>query len=123
MNKLIYVLGAVVVGGFGVLGVMRMIEVQTPYLTLVSQVRSIKDRPVRFAGTIVQGGTFYRENADELVFHLRDTAGETIRVRYTGLKPPGFDSANGAVVRGSCYQQDFIATQIVLSDSSDRARD
>ena len=123
MSKWIYVLGAVIVGGFAVLGMMRMIEVQTPYVTLVAQARSITDRPVRFAGSIVRGATVYDDGTDELVFRLRDGAGDTITVRYTGVKPPGFDDATAVVVRGRCYRNDFIATQVVPARSTERPAD
>ena len=115
MNKWIYVMGAVLIAGFAALGMMRMIETQTPFVTFVSEARSIKDRPIRFAGSIVRGETHYDEVADELIFQLRDSRGDTIQVRYKGVKPAGFDSADRALVRGNCYTHEIVADQVILS--------
>lgn len=114
MNKWIYVLGAVLIAGFAALGMMEMIKSQTAYVTFVSEARSIKDRPIRFAGSIVREKTRYDDGADELVFQLRDGEGDTIRVRYKGVKPASFDRADRAVVRGRCYGNEIVADQITL---------
>jgi cytochrome c-type biogenesis protein CcmE len=120
MNKWIYVLGVVLIAGFAALGMMQMIKTQTPYVTLVSEARAIKDRPIRFEGSIVRGKTRYEEIADQLVFQLRDTRGDTIQVRYKGVKPADFDKADRAVVRGNCYSDEIVADQIILERPSER---
>jgi cytochrome c-type biogenesis protein CcmE len=118
MNKWLYVLGAVLIAGFAVLGMNEMIRSRTPYLTLVSEVRSVGDRPLRFMGTIVHEKTGYDENTDELVFTLRDGKGETIEVRYKGVKPANFDRADKAVVRGRLYGDEFVADQVLPKRAS-----
>ncbi|MCX8052790.1 MAG: cytochrome c maturation protein CcmE [Armatimonadetes bacterium] len=119
MNKSIYILAALVIAGFAVLGMLRLIEVQTPYVTLVSEARSFGDRPIRFEGAIVAGQARYDDTTDELLFQLRDTVGDTLWVRYKGLKPAGFDRAQGVVVRGKLYGNEIYADQIDLSRQSE----
>ena len=102
------------IAGFAALGMMEMIKAQTPYVTLVSEAKSIKDRPIQFMGSIVHEKTRYDDNADELVFQLRDGKGDTIRVRYKGIKPANFDGADRAVVRGNCYGNEIVADQVLL---------
>ena len=114
MNKLIYVLGALLIAGFAALGMMEMINARTPYVTTVAEARSIKDRPLQFMGTILRGKTRYDEQADELVFQLSDARGETIRVRYKGIKPANFDNSERAVVRGACHANEIIADQVLV---------
>ncbi|MDH7602462.1 MAG: cytochrome c maturation protein CcmE [Armatimonadota bacterium] len=118
MNRTIYILAALVVGGFAVLSLIELISIQTPYLRFVSDVRSVTDRPVWFLGSIIHQRTTYNDLEDELVFILRDPKGDTIRVRYKGLKPTGFDRARQALVRGNCYGDELIAHQIVLDKTA-----
>jgi cytochrome c-type biogenesis protein CcmE len=109
-----YVMGAVLIAGFGVLGVLEMIKAQTPYLTTVAQAKAITDRPMQLVGSIVREKTTYDNKTDELVFQLRDRKGQTLTVRYKGVKPGNFDTADKAVVRGSIVGGEFIAGQVLL---------
>ncbi len=118
MNRAIYILAALVVGGFAVLGMIELIHVQTPYCRLVSDVQSITDRPVWFLGNIIHHRTSYDNSAHELTFVLRDPRGDIVRVLYKGLKPKGFDKARQALVRGYCYGKEIIAHQIILDKTA-----
>jgi cytochrome c-type biogenesis protein CcmE len=118
MNRTAYILAALAIGGFAVLGMLELISIQTPYLRFVSEVRSVTDRPVWFIGDIVHERTRYDISADELTFVLRDSKDETIVVRYKGLKPAGFDKARKALVRGNCYGNEISAHQIILDQES-----
>jgi len=114
MNKWMYVLGAVLIAGFAALGVVEMIKSQTPYATTVADARAVGDKPLQFMGAIVSGKTRYDDKADELLFCLRDDKGETISVRYKGVKPANFDNADRAVVRGSYSGGEIVADQVLL---------
>jgi len=50
----------------------------------------------------------------ELVFQLRDPKGQALKVRYRGVKPGNFDTADRAVVRGSISGDAFTASQVLL---------
>jgi cytochrome c-type biogenesis protein CcmE len=117
MNRWIYILGVVLIAGFAGLGMLEVIKAQTPRVTLVSEAGPIRDRPIWFSGSIVHEKTRYDDSSDELVFQLRDSRGDTIGVRYKGLKPAGFDRAGRATVRGRCYGSEIVADQIVLEPS------
>ena len=118
MNKWMYVLGALLIGGFAALGMVEMIKAQTPYVMTVREARSITDRPIRFMGAIVRGKTSYDEQNDELVFQLKDAKGDAVDVRYKGVKPPNFDNADRAVVRGSYIGKTLVADQLLLKRPS-----
>lgn len=114
MNKWMYILGIALIAGFAVLSATELIKAQTPYVTTVAEVRGVKDKPVQFIGRISHSFTRTDEKTDELVFRLVDDNGETIGVRYRGVKPANFDTADKAVVRGTYYGRDLVADQVLL---------
>ncbi len=114
MNKWMYILGVVLIAGFAVLGATELMKAQTPYVTTVAEVRAVKDKPVQFIGRISHSSTRTDEKTDELMFQLVDDKGETIVVRYKGVKPANFDTADKAVVRGTYYGRDLVADQVLL---------
>ena len=114
MSKSMYILGALLIAGFAALGVMEMMKSQTPYVTTAAEVRSIKDRPVQFMGSIVPGKIRYNDSDDELRFELKDEKSDTLKVRYKGVKPANFDSADKAVVRGTYSGGELVADQVLL---------
>lgn len=114
MNKWMYILGVLLIAGFAVLGATELIKAQTPYVTTVSEVRGMKDKPLQFIGTIFHASTKTDTKSDELTFRLIDEKGESIQVRYKGIKPANFDTADKAVVRGTYYGSDLVADQVLL---------
>lgn len=113
MNKWIYILGALLIAGFAVLTLIELQNAGTPYVTTVAQARTIKDKPMQFIGSIVKGKTSYDSSADRLTFSLKDSKGRTLRVRYEGIKPGNFDTADKAVVRGVFRGTEFDADQVL----------
>ena len=116
MSKTMYVLGALVVAGFAVLGVLEMVQTRAPYVTTVAKVRSMGDRPIRFAGTIVPGETHYDTSTDELRFVLKDRRGSRLRVRYKGVAPEGFASARKVAIRGTWLGSEFVADEVRVEE-------
>ena len=114
MNKWLYVLGVVLIGGFAALSVSEMAKSRMAYVTLVSDVHARQDKPVQFMGSIVVGKTSYDDDTDELIFRLADSKGASLAVRYHGVKPANFDTATKAVVRGAYHGHEFIADAILL---------
>lgn len=115
MNRSLYVLGAVLIAGFGVLGVMELKEAQTPYVTTFAEAKAAGDRPIQFMGDIVERSASYDRATHELIFAVRGRDGETMQVRYNGVKPANFESADKAVVRGRLRGERLEATQIMLT--------
>lgn len=118
MSKLMYVLGALAIAGFAVLGVMEMQNAHIPELTTVAAVKAVTDRPVRFTGAIVSEERGYDEKTGELVFEMRDDRGQTLEVRYDGVKPAGFDAAGRAVVQGRYIGGRLFTDQVLVKRSS-----
>ena len=52
------------------------------------------------------------------MFQLRDRKGQTLKVRYKGVKPGNFDTAETAVVRGSITGDEFAASEVLLKRPS-----
>lgn len=114
MNKSMYIIGAILIAGFAVLGVLEMLKAQTPYVETVAQVQAAGEQPVQFIGAIIPGKTKYDENTDELAFVLQDKAGKTLDVRYKGVKPTNFEHADKAVARGIYRNNKLIADQLLV---------
>lgn len=114
MNKTVYVLGAVLIAGFGVLGVIELKDAQTPYVTTLSDARAAGDRPIQFMGDIVARSARYDDESHKLVFTVKGRDGETMQIHYKGVKPANFENADKAVVRGRLRGNRIDATQVLL---------
>ena len=114
MSKSMYILGALLIAGFAVLGVMEMMKSQTPYVTTAAKVRSMGGRPVQFIGAIMPDKIKYNEKDDELLFDLRDEKSDTLKIRYKGVRPANFETADKAVVRGTYRGDELVADQVLL---------
>ncbi len=114
MNKWLYVLGVLLIAGFAVLGAMELKDAQTPYVTTRAEAEAAKGRPIQFMGSLVPGKTSYDKANDELHFVVKGRDGSTIGVRYKGVKPSGFDTAESAVVKGTYRGNEIVANQVLL---------
>ncbi len=115
MNKVLYIIGAVLIAGFGVLGALELRQAQTPYVTTLAEARAAGDRQIQFMGEIVKRSSSYDESAGELVFRVHGQDGREMEVRYKGVKPANFENADKAVVRGRLRDDKLVATQVMLS--------
>lgn len=114
MNKWTYILGAVLVAGFAVLGFMEMLKAQTPYISSVSELKTAGDRQVQFIGKIIHESVKYDKDTDQLLFNLKDGNGSLLQVSYVGVKPSSFDSAETAVVKGMYLTDKFVADKVMV---------
>lgn len=114
MNRLPYIIGALIILGFGYLGMTEMTAARTPYMTRVSDVRASDGKPVQFIGRIVSNDTMYSVSTGELLFSLADDKGVKLKVRYKGIKPANFDSAPKSLVRGKYAGGELVADQVLL---------
>ena len=114
MNKLLYILGAVLIAGFAVLGVIEMQNARTPYVTTIDQAGKASASRIQFMGNIVHDSAEYDEATHALHFVLTDAEGKDLEIVYDGVKPANFDEADKAVVVGSYSDGSFKATRVML---------
>ena len=114
-NKLLYVLGAVLILAFAGFSLASFKESLTPYVPY-DQARAV-DRVVQVAGGLVQNSTSYDRDAQSLLFTLEDEeTGDTMRVRYHGVKPGNFEDAISIVAIGEYDQEaeEFRADKLLV---------
>ncbi len=113
MNKWPYILGALIIIGFGYLGVTEMMASRMPYMTSASAVRATNGKPVQVIGNILHKDVRV-DKMGTLCFNLTDNNGDALKIRYKGIKPANFDSAQKAVVRGKYTDGVLVADQLLL---------
>jgi cytochrome c-type biogenesis protein CcmE len=114
-RKLLYALGSVLILAFAGFALASFKETLTPYVSF-EQARSV-ERVVQVAGGLVQGSSAYDGESQSLLFTLHDEAsGDTLRVRYHGIKPANFEDAISIVAIGR-YQDEgseFAADNLLV---------
>ncbi len=114
-RKYLYGLGALLILGFAAFSLTSFRESLTPYVPY-DQARTA-DRVVQVAGGLVKGSSSYAQGEHSLRFTLTDKAtGDTLRVRYQGVKPSNFEDAVSIVAIGR-YQasdQEFQADKLLV---------
>ncbi len=95
----IYMFGGVLLLAFAGFSFTAFKDSMTPY---VSYERAREgDRIVQVAGALEKGSSSYEDTQEALFFTLKDPKdGETLRVRYKGLKPANFEDAVSIVAIG-----------------------
>lgn len=95
----LYIAGAVLILAFAGFALASFKETLTPYVSY-QQARSV-ERVVQVAGALEQGSTAFDAEGESLVFTLREEeSGDTLRVRYHGVKPGNFEDAISIVAIG-----------------------
>lgn len=96
----LYVLGGVLILAFAGFALASFQQSLTPYVPF-DQARTAQ-RVVQVAGGLVQGSSSYDGASHSLRFELVDEeSGDTMPVRYEGLKPANFEDAVSIVAIGS----------------------
>jgi cytochrome c-type biogenesis protein CcmE len=94
-----YLLGGILLLGFAGFSLASFKQTLTPYVSY-DDARSMR-RTVQVAGGLEKGSSSYEQSTSSLLFTLRDPkSGETMRVRYKGLKPANFEEAISIVAIG-----------------------
>ena len=111
----VYLLGGFLLLVFAGFSFSSFKETLTPY---VSYQEARRGGQVQVAGALVKGSSAYETSKDALFFTIKDPkdAGETIRVRYHGLKPANFEEAISIVAIGR-YEQganEFAADKLLV---------
>lgn len=114
-KKLLYSLGGVLILAFAGFALANFKQTLTPYVPY-DTARSA-DRVVQVAGGLVQGSSSYDKERHSLLFTLVDEeSGETLPVRYDGVKPANFEDAVSIVAIGRYQAQDaeFHADKLLV---------
>lgn len=94
-----YLLGTALLVAFAGYSLSSFNETLTPYVSFADARRM--ERTVQVAGALVQGSSAYDPASESLRFTLRHAeTGETLPVRYHGLKPANFEDAVSVVAIG-----------------------
>lgn len=100
MKKTHYLIGAVLLLVFAGFSYSTFRETLTPYVPY-DEARA-RTHAVQVAGGLEKGSSSYDDDADFLRFTLVDEeSGDTMRVRYEGLKPANFEDAVSIVAIGT----------------------
>lgn len=111
----LYALGGVLILAFAGFALASFKETLTPYVSY-EQARSV-ERQVQVAGGLVQGSSAYDAERQSLLFTIQDEAtGDTLRVRYHGIKPGNFEDAISIVAIGRFHEADaeFAADKLLV---------
>lgn len=111
----LYAIGTLLILAFAGFSLASFKESLTPYVSY-DQARSV-DRVVQVAGGLVQGSTSYDRDQESLVFRLQEEdSGETLPVRYHGVKPGNFEDAISIVAIGRYDQgaEEFRADKLLV---------
>lgn len=117
-RKLYYILGAVLLLGFAGFSLAAFRTSLTPYVSFAEASRPTGGaRIVQIAGGLAKDSASYDEASTSLHFKLQDPAsGETLAVRYRGLRPANFEDAVSIVAIGRYRAEagEFEATKLLV---------
>jgi cytochrome c-type biogenesis protein CcmE len=114
-RKRIYLLGGVLLVAFAGFALSSFQDSLTPYVSY-RQARAA-ERTVQVAGGLAQGSSDYNLDDSSLRFTLREEgSGETLRIRYAGLKPANFEDAISivAIGRWDPATEEFAADKLLV---------
>ena len=109
-----YIIGAVVIALAMIMAMHSFKSTLTSYVT-VSEAKASK-RPVQVAGIVVKGTKRYDLKTNNLIFTLREDAGDQMVIQYDGPTPANFDDVTKIVVIGK-YEpknQAFTAREVLV---------
>lgn len=115
-QKNLYMLGGVLLVAFAGFALTSFQQSLTPYVSY-EQARATSDGVVQVAGGLDQGSSTYDRDSESLLFTLQEPeSGETLRVRYQGLKPANFEEAISIVAIGRYDEasEEFQADKLLV---------
>ncbi|MCB1007808.1 MAG: cytochrome c maturation protein CcmE [Acidobacteria bacterium] len=110
-----YLFGALLLAAFAGYSFTSFRQHLTPYVSYHEARGGM--RTVQVAGGLEAGSSSYDAGASALRFTLKDPqSGETLRVRYDGLKPANFEDAISIVAIGrfDSGNQEFQASKLLV---------
>jgi cytochrome c-type biogenesis protein CcmE len=115
-KRMSYLFGAVLLLAFAGFSLASFRQTLTPYVSF-SDAQKL-ERTVQVAGGLVKNSWSYDDAGKALHFTLRQTdgAGETIRVRYNGVKPGNFEDAISIVAIGrfDAGSKELVANKLLV---------
>ena len=109
-RRTLYLLGIVLLLAFAGFAFTSFKQTMTPYVSF-KEARTM-DRTLQVAGGLVKGSSSYHDEA--LYFQIKEpSTGQTMQVRYKGLKPANFEDAISVVAIGR-YQGDRMNADKLL---------
>jgi cytochrome c-type biogenesis protein CcmE len=111
-RRIWYIVGAVVVVAFLAYGATSFKSYLTPYVSF-DEARGTS-RKVQVAGSLVAGSAHYAEDSEVLRFGLVDDGGDTMAVRYEGVRPSNFEEATQVVAIGTWHNDAFHAEHLLV---------
>ena len=109
-----YIIAGVVVAALIALGASSFMSSMTPYVTRFAGVRASAADKVQVPGDVIKSRTTYDREKGELVFYMKDPAGEEMKVVYSGVRPANFDQADRVVAIGKYRGGAFRAEQLLV---------
>lgn len=98
-QRKLYLIGALLLVAFAGFALTSFRSALTPYVAFDTAIQA--ERAVQVAGGLVAGSSSYENASESLLFTLEEAeTGETMRVRYQGLKPANFEDAVSIVAIG-----------------------
>lgn len=99
-KRLLYVAGGLLLAVFAGYSLASFQKSLTPYVSY-DAAKAQEQQVVQVAGALHQGSSTYERETESLLFTLQDPEqGDTLRVRYHGLKPANFEEAISIVAIG-----------------------
>ncbi len=117
MNKRhLYLAGAALLLLFGGYSFVAFQDALTPYVSYADAREA--ERTVQVAGGLTQGSSSYNPAEEALRFTLEEPegGGETLNVRYHGIKPANFEDAISIVAIGryDAASEEFAADELLV---------
>jgi len=109
-RRSLYLLGIVLLVAFAGFAFTSFKQTMTPYVTF-HEARTMS-RTLQVAGGLVRGSSRYHDNAPFFVIK-EPSSGQTMQVRYLGVKPANFEDAISVVAIGR-YQGDRMNADKLL---------
>lgn len=107
------VLLGVLLAAFLVYAGWSFMDAVTPYVDVAAAKSA--SHTVQVKGLLDPSAAAPRMEGEDFLFTLRDEAtGETLPVRYHGMKPDQFDEAHHIVVVGKCQDGVFQADKLLI---------
>lgn len=104
--------GGVLIALFLIYGAGTFKDSLTPYVSI--QEATTTAGRVQVVGQLVPGSTEYLEGSKELSFGLQDEEGQSLTVRYDGVKPGNLEDAKEIVVIGTYADGVFQAQHLLV---------
>ena len=110
--KLKYIIGAVIIIGFVIMGAFSLKNTMSPYITIDEAKKTGSQCQIK--GSVIPGSAKFDMETNLFHFTLVDDNADEMKVVYNGVKPGNFDEAKHVVVMGKFQNGHFEAGQLLI---------